>query len=206
METTDFLRLDTRDIVDPTVASSVRQAETMGQEQYQTFMTDPLVKQTAPISEPIKKNKLSLLSRPSQREKSKTSLQVSSLKSDCSLLSRLYIACQSRDGNLQDFYWTWKSGMSPTFISAWQAQIGNQGRYFGMPREQLYCSQRWSPKSWRHNPRWSSGCQLFKPNATKIFDEYAIKIFLPYVQGQLQHTSRADVKAQTREKRVSVEG
>ena len=104
METTDFLRLDTRDIVDPTVASSVRQAETMGQEQYQTFMTDPLVEQTAPISEPIKKNKLSLLSRPSQREKSKTSLQVSSLKSDCSLFSRLYIACQSRDGNLQDFF------------------------------------------------------------------------------------------------------
>ena len=104
METTDFLRLDTRDIVDPTVASSVRQAETMGQEQYQTFMTDPLVEQTAPISEPIKKNKLSLLSRPSQREKSKTSLQVSSMKSDCSLFSRLYIACQSRDGNLQDFF------------------------------------------------------------------------------------------------------
>ena len=82
----------------------------MGQEQYQTFMTfmtlmtDPLVEQTTPISEPIKKNKLSLFSRPSQREKSKTSLQVSSLKSDCSLFSRLYIACQSRDGNLQDFF------------------------------------------------------------------------------------------------------
>ena len=103
-ETTDLLRLDTRDIVDPSVASSVREAETMSQEQYQTFMTDPLVEQTTPISEPIKKNKLSLLSRPSQREKSKTSLQVSSLKSDCSLFSRLYIACQSRDGNLQDFF------------------------------------------------------------------------------------------------------
>ena len=54
-ETTDFLRLDTRDIVDPAVAYSVRQAETMGQEQYQTFMTDPLVEQTTHISEPIKK-------------------------------------------------------------------------------------------------------------------------------------------------------
>ena len=102
-ETTDLLRLDTRDIVDPTVAASVRQAETMGQEQYQPFITDRWVEQTTPISEPIKKIKLSLFSRPSQREKSKTSLQVSSLKSDCSLFSRLYIACQSRDGNLQDF-------------------------------------------------------------------------------------------------------
>ena len=49
-ETTDFVRLDTRDIVDPTVAYSVCQAETMGQEQYQTFMADPLVEQTTPIS------------------------------------------------------------------------------------------------------------------------------------------------------------
>ena len=82
-ETTDLLRLDTRDIVDPTVTASVRQAETMGQEQYQTFMTDPLVEQTTPIREPIKNNKLSLFSRPSQREKSNTSVQVSSLKIDC---------------------------------------------------------------------------------------------------------------------------
>ena len=103
-ETTDFLRLDTRDIVDPTVAYSVRQAETMGQEQYQTFMTDPLVEQTTPINEPIKKNKLSLLSRPSQTEQFKTSLQVSPLKSDCSLFLQLYIACQARDGKLQDFF------------------------------------------------------------------------------------------------------
>ena len=94
-ETTDFLRLDTRDIVDSTLTASLRQAETMCQEQYQTFMTDPLVEQTTPISKPIKKNKFSLFSRPFQREKSKTSLQVSSLKIDCSLLSGLYIACQS---------------------------------------------------------------------------------------------------------------
>ena len=102
-ETTDILRLDTRDIVDPTVASSVHQAKTMGQEQYQTFMIDRLMEQTTPISKLIKKDKLSLFSRPSQREKSKTSLQVSSLKSDWSLFSWLYIACRSRDGNLHNF-------------------------------------------------------------------------------------------------------
>ena len=34
---------------------------------------------------------------------------------------------------------------------------------------------------------------FLKPNAAKIFDEYAMKIFLPHVQGQLQHANRADV-------------
>ena len=59
---------------------------------------------------------------------------------------------------------------------------------------------------------------FLKPNAAKIFDEYAMKISLPYVQGQLQHTSRADVvwdqyregslksQPEIRAGRVSIEG
>ena len=101
-ETTDHLRFDTRDIIDPTAASYVRQAETIGQQRYQTIMTDRLVEQTTPIAEPIKKNKLSLFSRPSQRKKSKTSLQVSSLKSDCSLFPRVDVVWdQYREGSLE---------------------------------------------------------------------------------------------------------
>ena len=42
-ETTDLLRLDTRDIIDPAVVSSVYQAKMLGQKQYQTFVTDRLV-------------------------------------------------------------------------------------------------------------------------------------------------------------------
>ena len=34
---------------------------------------------------------------------------------------------------------------------------------------------------------------FLKPNAAKTFDEYAMKISLPHVQGQLQHASLADV-------------
>ena len=101
-ETTDHQGFDTRDIIDPTAASYVRQTETIGQQRYQTVMTDRLVEQTTPIAEPIKKNKLSLFSRPSQREKSKTSLQVSSLKSDCSLFSRVGVVWdQYREGSLK---------------------------------------------------------------------------------------------------------
>ena len=103
-ETTDLLRLDTRDTIDPGVVTSVRQAEGIGQQQYHTFLTDRLLERSTTISEPTKNNNLPLFSRPPQLEKTKASLQVSSLKSDCSLFSRLYIACQSRDGDLQDFF------------------------------------------------------------------------------------------------------
>ena len=94
-ESKDLLRLDTGDIIDPTVAPSFFQAEEIGHQQYESFITDRLVDRSVPISEPIKKNKPLLFSRFPPREKSKTTLQVSSLKSDVSLFSRLYIACQA---------------------------------------------------------------------------------------------------------------
>ena len=34
---------------------------------------------------------------------------------------------------------------------------------------------------------------FLKPHATKTFDDYAMKIFLPHVQAQLQHASMVDV-------------
>jgi hypothetical protein len=63
-ETTDLLRLDTRDIIDPAAVSSIIlcQAKTLGQKQ--TFVTNQLVDQKTPINEAIKKNKLPLFSRP----------------------------------------------------------------------------------------------------------------------------------------------
>ena len=108
-ESKDLLRVDTRDIVDSAVASAIYQAEEIGKKQYQTFVTERLLERSKPLSEPITRNKLSLFSRPSPREKSRASLQVSSLKNDVSLFSRLYIACQSRDGNHDDFFFNTKT-------------------------------------------------------------------------------------------------
>ena len=58
--------------------------------------------QTKPITDPNKRNNLPLFSRPPVREKSRT--QLSSLKNDCSLFSRLFIASQTRDGVLDYFF------------------------------------------------------------------------------------------------------
>ena len=52
----DLLRLYTRDIVDPAVASSICCAEEKGIEQFKKFVADRLVERSTPISEPIKKN------------------------------------------------------------------------------------------------------------------------------------------------------
>ena len=77
-ESKDLLQLNTRDIVDQAVVSSICSAEEIGHQQYQKFVAERLKKQETPISGPIKKNKLMLFSRPPILKQSKTSLQISS--------------------------------------------------------------------------------------------------------------------------------
>ena len=71
----------------------------------------------AQISELKLVKKDSLFSRPPPREKSKASLQLTSLKSDVSLFSQLYIACQSRDGDLDDFFLTRTNHFLPHYLT-----------------------------------------------------------------------------------------
>jgi len=98
----DLLALDSRDFADPALIDTVRQIEEIGEEQYDAYVKEQLVSQTKPMSDPIKKNNLPLFSPPPVREKTKSQLKEASLRNDCSLFSRLYIASQVRDGNLNE--------------------------------------------------------------------------------------------------------
>ena len=90
----DLLVLGTRDITDSSVVETVRKIEEIGKAQYQTFATGRVKKRTTSLFEPIKRNKLSLFSSPpSSKAKSSDKIQIASLKSTCSLFSRLYVSC-----------------------------------------------------------------------------------------------------------------
>ena len=100
----DLLVLNSRDVVDTAVADTVRQMEKLGVEQYETYVEERLVNQTVPITDPIKWNNLHLFSSPPVSEQSRKQPQMSSLKNDCSLFSRLHIVSQIRNGDLDEFF------------------------------------------------------------------------------------------------------
>ena len=102
--TQDILVLDTRDIMDTPMAETVRKIESLGEEQYTKCVEERLELCTKPVTETLPKNKLPLFSRPQTKTQSKQQIQLAAVKSDCSLFSRLYIACQTRDGDLDQFF------------------------------------------------------------------------------------------------------
>ena len=97
----DFL--DTKEIADPAVVKTVRSAKSVGQDQFEAFTKECLIDQTKSIYDTIHRNKLPLFSTPAPKA-SKGKQQLNSLKCDVELFSRLYIGCQTRDGNLDDFF------------------------------------------------------------------------------------------------------
>lgn len=172
-ETKDLLKLDTRDIIDPAVVSSVCSAEDKGLEQYQTFVAERLQEQLKPISEPIKKNKLLLFSRPPPPKKSSASL-----KSDVSFFfSRLYIACQSCDGNLDEFFHHENQACPPSLSQHGKLRLGNKADLLhclenciepndnlpSLPHPDVIILDR------------AVVVNFLKPHLAKTFDDYALK-------------------------------
>ena len=68
----DLLVLDTRDQANPAVIESLNHIEKLGWDQYYSYVSESLVSQSKPITDPILKNNLRLFSRPPVREKSKS--------------------------------------------------------------------------------------------------------------------------------------
>ena len=102
----DLFVLDNRNIAEQAVVDTVHvfQIEQLGQEQYDKYVRERLVIQNVHVSEPITKNKLPLFSRPLVKKKNESTLQLASLKSDCSVFPTIYVSSQVRCGNLDEFF------------------------------------------------------------------------------------------------------
>ena len=73
-----------------------------GQRQFQMLVEDRLVKQKE-VTDVIKLNKFVLFSNP-RKSPSMEEQDVASPKLNCTLFSQLYISCQVRQSNLDEFF------------------------------------------------------------------------------------------------------
>ena len=76
--------------------------EEVGEKTYEAFVKERFVERTASISKTIPTNNFFIFNTETNRGKKQQ--QVTCLKNDVSLFSRLFIACQNRDGDLDNFF------------------------------------------------------------------------------------------------------
>ena len=188
----DLLVLDTRDIVDTSVGETVRKAETLGIEQFKNFVEQRLTECTVPITEVLTKNKLPLFSSPPVKCPSKMKMQVATLKSDCNLFSRLYIACQTRDGDLDTFFMHENQSAPPSLSQGGKIRLGTKADLLRC----LELENFWETNTPVVNAKFFDGAalvQMLRPGTAKTFQDYADAVFTPYVSSQLESVERLDI-------------
>ena len=191
------------------MAETVRKIETLGEEQYAAFVSETLEQCTTPITQTIPKNKLPLFSRPPVKSKSQEKEQLAALKSNIGLFSRLYISCQTRDGDLDNFFSYAKLGSPASSVNSIRLVV---------KADLLHCLESDLPKNNCSAPVSDAiildgavVVKMLSPGTSKTFQEYGEMVFASYIHDQLKKSNRIDLvwdvylpaslKASTREKR-----
>ena len=143
----DMLVLDTKEIASQSVVKTVNTAEQIGQEQFNVFVKECLVDRTKPIHDTIHRNKLVLFNT-AESKATKGKQQLSSMKCDVELFSRLYIACQTRDGNLEEFFRHENQACPPSLSVGGRLHLGTKS-------DMLVCLENYS-KSQPEAPKITS--------------------------------------------------
>ncbi len=192
----DLLVLDTRDIVDETVVDAVNKVQELGLEQYKTFVKERLVERTKPLHDSIKKNMLCLFRTPKRRQKTKAQEVMAEMKSDRNLFSRLYVACQVRDGNLDEFFSYENQPCPPSLSDGGKLRLGTKSDIVHCLEDTLVTTVDEDTTLGVADVFVLDGAaivNMLRPGSSKTFRDYALNVFLPYVKLQLDKAQRVDI-------------
>ena len=206
----DLVTLDSRNCVDESVVTALRNLENIGKTQYKDFVKNVLEDRTRSISDPIKRNNLALFKKPQPKVQSAQGKKIKVLQNNVALFGQLYISMQSRDSDLKEFFAHEIQSFPPSLSDFGKLHLPST------KSELLKCIE---PLEQSEPPKICD-CKVLDgavivhclPTAGIVtFNEYAARIFIPHLEKQLQDTTRLDVvwdtyipgslKEATREKR-----
>ena len=178
--------------MDSSVVNTVQNARKIGEEQFKTFMKERLVERNKPITEPIKKNNFPTFNVLSKKVVSKDKAKVGVLKQDLALFSRLYISCQTRDGNLEEFFKFENQPWPPSLSETGQLRGGQKADLIKcLPNSSNQCSIQ--PTIDAAILDGAIIVQMLKPGTAQTFEDYFNYVFAPYIARQLETVQRVDV-------------
>ena len=190
-DTSDLIMLDTRNVIDESVVNTVRTVESVGRDQYNKYHDTVIKNRTNSIHEPIKRNKLPLFRCPTPKTRTKQAGQISMLKDDVALFSRLYIATQHREGDMKAFFEHENHPYPPSLSDSGTLRQGKKSDLLSILAQKTH-----------QEPPGIVDVKVFDGAAVVHFlpttnittlNEYASGVFFPHIMNQLETSERADV-------------
>ena len=193
-------------------AKSVRVAFSEGKRQYQEYVDSRLICGEISIYAVIKRNKFPLLRQRNTLSTSKVKLKTTSLKQDCKLFAPLYVACQSREGDIADFFSHENHSHPPSISEYGKLRKGSKADFLQILANHGSTELECSPVTSKVMDG-AALVQMSKPGDSKSFGQYASKVFVDRVLRTINkdNVERVDVvfdryfkqslKSETRDKR-----
>eukprot|EP00794_Sanderia_malayensis_P004251 gene4251-4816_t len=103
-EEASLVHIVSKQVLCDAASDSVRSGEEIGKTQYESFVSERLIKGTSSLYDNIKKNSLLLFRYKNDIVTSKSRQKIASLSADRQLYANLYVACQAREGDLDNFF------------------------------------------------------------------------------------------------------
>ncbi|KAL8586162.1 hypothetical protein ACOMHN_057724 [Nucella lapillus] len=144
------------------------------------------------VDDPIPRNKLKVFSTSTPRSQSKGQQQHASIKNDRELFARMYIGCQTRDGNLEEFFRHENQACPPALSDGGSLCTGTKSDLLTC-LEEVSDAKTETPVTTCSVLDGAAIIQMLKPAASKTFEEYAQQIVIPYMSTKLQTVSRLDL-------------
>ena len=167
--------------------------EAIGRNQYNDYHKSVIVERTRSTHDPIKKNSLPLFRNPTHKTKSKQAGQISMLKCDVELFSRLYIVMQHRKGDMSTFFKHENHPYPPSLSDRGKLRQGKKSNLLSILMQKT-CTQKEVPASFDVKILDGAAVVHFLPtNSITTFDDYASSVFIPYIVKNLESSKRVDV-------------
>ena len=191
-ESPDLYSLDTKDVVESGIADEILKLADKGRDQYtcRTFLSRMRDGDNPSFYEPLKKNKYRLFN-PKQKSKSSKS-KLENLKDDCNLFSRLFISCQSRQCDLQEFFEHENQKFPPSLSQNGSLNTGVKSQLMSI----LETGHEMPNSVPTVDSLVIDGASLVyskQPGQSRTFDDYANDIILPHIKSLAQSHLRVDV-------------
>ena len=193
-ESSDLLRIDTKDIADIEAVKSMRDTHDVGKYQFDKFVKDRLHDRSTPLNDTLHKNKIMIFKPRSVKTQVPKTSQVKSLKNECALFAQLYISSQARHGNMDEFFKHENQPYPPSLSQGGSLRATSKSVLLSC-FEKVATSQKNQPKCDVLIIDGATVVHMLKPDniQCQTVGDYAQKMFVPYIEQQLTHHERVDI-------------
>ena len=133
------------------------------------------------LYDPITQNSFSIFSTPKRRKGDSKTNEIKTLKKSCQLFAQLYISCQARDGNMEEFFSHENNSYPPSLSKNADLRSGKKSDLLTSLEEVIPATCETSTVECV-NLDGAEVVNFLKPIGVATFADYANDVFKPYIE------------------------